>query len=151
MRGRQAAPGSGFGPGFFVSIGVMLTGALILAVFISLAVLNPRIPKTEEMESAAITCRNVSGVPHRSEGLFIDVQSEEGLSAVGRLEYLAQKKQGMVPFSMDVRWEITITYQLKNGKERTRRYRGNTSDGERGKVIRAIPEAEEAINAASGV
>lgn len=57
----------------------------------------------------------------------------------------------MVPFSMDVRWEITITYQLKNGKERTRRYRGNTSDGEMGKVIRVIPEAEEAINAASGV
>ncbi len=149
MRERQAAPGSGFGSGFFVSIGVMLAGALILAVFISLAILNPRIPKTEEMESAAITCRNVSGVPHRSEGLFIDVYSEEGLSAVGRLEYLAQEKQGTMPFSMGVRWEITITYRLRNGKERSRRYRGNTNDGDMGRVIRAIPEAEEAINAAS--
>ncbi len=75
MRGRQAAPGSGFGPGFFVSIGVMLTGALILAVFISLAVLNPRIPKTEEMESAAIRCRNLFSTADGSENLSIDVHS----------------------------------------------------------------------------
>ena len=91
--GTAGGTGERFRTRFFVSIGMMLTGALILAVFISLAVLNPRIPKMEEMESAAITCRNVSGVPHRSEGLFIDVHSEEGLSAVGRLEYLAPKSR----------------------------------------------------------
>ena len=95
MRHEGTAGGTGerFRTRFFVSIGMMLTGALILAVFTSLAVLNPRIPKLEEMESAAITCRNVSGVPHRSEGLFIDVHAEEGLSAVGRLEYLAPKSR----------------------------------------------------------
>ncbi len=151
MKKRKQTRVWNLGTGFYASVGVMMIGALLLGCFISLAILNPRISKTEEMESAAITCRNVSGVPHRSEGLFIDVHSEEGLSAVGRLGYLAQKEQGMLPFSMGVRWEITITYRLKNGKERTRRYRGNTSDGDMGKEIRAIPEAEEPINAASSV
>lgn len=127
--------------GFYVSLAVMMTGAVFLGVFIGMAVSNPRIPKTEEMESAAIRCRNLFSTTDGSENLSIDVHSQDGLSAAGKLERLAQQYNGEKK-CFCVTWTLQITYQLKNGKSLTRTYKGNTGREELKAVILAIPEAD---------
>ena len=127
--------------GFYVSLAVMMTGAVFLGVFIGMAVSNPRIPKTEEMESVAIRCRNLFSTTDGSENLSIDAHSQDGLSAAGKLERLAQQYNGEKK-CFCVTWTLQITYQLKNGKLLTRTYKGNTGREELKAVILAIPEAD---------
>lgn len=54
----------------------------------------PPIPRTDAMASASVTCRHISGITDDRKGITFEVSSTEGLSAVGRLESLAQENNG---------------------------------------------------------
>ena len=137
------------GTGFYVSLAVMLSGLVALGVLVYFAFFRfPPIPRTDAMASASVTCRHIGGITDDRKGITFEVSSTEGLSAVGRLESLAQENNGG-PECYCVPWELEISYQLKNGKTSTRTYSGHAADEDIRAVLEAIPDAADAIAAAA--
>ena len=150
---RAASDGGGTarrpGTGFYVSLAVMLSGLVALGVLVYFAFFRfPPIPRTDAMAAASVTCRHIGGITDDRKGITFEVSSTEGLSAVGRLESLAQENSGG-PECYCVPWELEISYQLKNGKTSTRTYSGHAADEDIRAVLEAIPDAADAIAAAA--